>query len=277
MAVVFNEHDVAPEPLGVRAQRQRLITATGIPGTRILLDRWTLAPGAEVDLAVSATSAVWFHLLDGAATLTRGDATDRLDDAHAVFLASGSTAQLASATGATVLYVEVPHAARYGAEDGPDVPRSRIVDWKREPLLDSKHDSRKRIYMATPQLFGTRAMKCEMIIYPPNTSGSKHLHEGAEHFKYVLEGSGTGYADDAPHSLKAGDVVYHPAGEWHYSLTGANENVRFIEFFVPGVFKTVWASERICAWLPSGRAMDGGKPVREIAAHAGNAGTPQDV
>jgi quercetin dioxygenase-like cupin family protein len=277
MAVVFNEHDVAAEPFGSGATRQRLITAAGIPGSSVLLDRWTLAPGAEVQVHVPSTSVAWFHLLEGVAAFAWPAGTDRLDEAHAVFLASGSQARLASSDGATVLYVEVPHAERYGVEDGSASPTSRVIDWKREPLLDSKHDSRKRIYMATPKLFGTRAMKCEMIIYPPRTSGSKHLHEGAEHFKYVLAGSGTGFADDEPHSLKKGDVVYHPAGEWHYSLTGADENVRFIEFFVPGVFKTVWASERICSWLPSGKSMDGSTPVREIAAHAGNEGTPSDV
>lgn len=277
MAVVFNEHDVAPEPHGIRAKRQRLITAAGVPGTRVLLDRWTLAPGGEVPVQVPATGAAWFHVLEGEADFTWPDGAERLGDAHAAFLAAGSQARLASQAGATVLYVEVPDAAQYGVDENATVPATRVIDWKREPLLDSKHDSRKRIYMATPKLFGTRAMKCEMILYPPNTSGSKHRHEGAEHFKYVLAGSGTGYADDAPHSLEAGDVVYHPAGEWHYSLTGAGENVRFIEFFVPGVFQTVWASEQICAWLPSGKAIDGGRPVRDIAAHAGNEGTPGDV
>lgn len=276
MAVVFNEGDVRAEAIGVRARRQRLITEARMPGTGILLDRIAIEEGGSVAVTVPHDSVAWFHVLDGAADFDGPTKRQTLTSAHAAFLASGFRGQLASGHGAVVLYVEVPNAVRFDDPSGGR-PSTKIVDWTREPLLDSKHDDRKRIYMATPKLFGSRAMKCEMIIYPPNTSGSKHRHEGAEHFKYVLQGEGTGYADESTHALRAGDVVYHPAGEWHYSFTRDHEKVTFIEFFVPGVFNTVWASERICSWEPTGRTIRGDQPVREIAAHAGNEGTPSDV
>lgn len=162
MAVVLNEESVLAQPFGVRASRKRLITTSNIPETNILLDRWTLDPGGDVDVNLSSTSVAWFHLLEGESTIQWSGSKDRLDNAHAVFLAPGSRARMTTATGAHVLYVEVPHAARFGVEEASGAPRSRIIDWKREPLLDSKHDSRKRIYMATPKLIGTRAMKCEI-------------------------------------------------------------------------------------------------------------------
>ena len=37
-------------------------------------------------------------------------------------------------------------------------------------MLDSEYDARKRIYLVTPNLFGTKAVKGEMIIYPPGTA-----------------------------------------------------------------------------------------------------------
>jgi hypothetical protein len=40
----------------------------------------------------------------------------------------------------------------------------------------------------TPKLAGTKAIKGEMIIYPPGTAAANHHHEGAEHFMYVLRG-----------------------------------------------------------------------------------------
>lgn len=176
-----------------------------------------------------------------------------------------------------LLYVEIPDVGRVDSDFSAASVRSNVLDWTREPVLDSKHDARKRIYMATPKLFGTRAIKCEMIVYPPNTSGSNHRHEGAEHFKYVLQGKATGYADDVPHSLKKGDVVYHPAGEWHYSLTESDEQVTFIEFFVPGQFTTIWATDRVCSWGPTGKNVRGEKPVREIAFHSSDQAAPDDV
>jgi quercetin dioxygenase-like cupin family protein len=144
----------------------------------------------------------------------------------------------------------------------------KVVDWAREPVLDSKHDARKRIYVATPKLTGTKALKAEIIIYPKGTTGSNHHHEGAEHFMYILEGSTTGYSNEEPHQYKAGDLVYHPDGERHYSSTSKEEGMRFIEFFVPATFKTVWANEgKICTWEPTGKDSRGGKPVREIRGH----------
>lgn len=275
MALVFNEADIAAEPFGTHAERKRLITRERVSETRMLVDRWHLGANGKVDLKLPSGSGAWFAVLAGEATL-RGASIDRLlGSAHAVYIDHRFEGSLRSATGATVLYVEVPHADRYAADFEP-APVT-VVDWMTEPLLDSKHDARKRIYMATPKLFGTRAIKCEMIIYPGDTSGSKHRHDGAEHFKYVLEGKGTGYADDLPLPHQAGDVVYHPAGEWHYSVTRADEGMRFIEFFVPGVFQTEWASDQVCTWEPTGRSILGAKPVREISAHASNHGTPADV
>jgi hypothetical protein len=53
----------------------------------------------------------------------------------------------------------------------------------------------------------------------------------------------------------------------------------FVEFFVPGEYKTIWApGEAVCTWLPSGRDILGRKPAREIAAHSSAlVESPQDV
>jgi hypothetical protein len=44
MTVHFNESTVAAEPFGVGVKRQRLLTEARVPGTNILLDRWTPGP-----------------------------------------------------------------------------------------------------------------------------------------------------------------------------------------------------------------------------------------
>lgn len=268
MAIVFNEAAIPAEPFGRGARRQRLISDARTKGTSILLDRVAIDAAGVAEVEVPPGSVAWFHVLEGEVTMAQAPGTERLSHEHAAFLGPGSRTRLESSSGAMLLYVEVPDAGRFDPDFAANPPGSRVIDWTREPLLDSKHDARKRIYMATPKLFGTRAIKAEMIIYPPNTSGSKHRHEGAEHFKYMLKGQGTGYADDGVHSLRRGDVVYHPAGEWHYSTTGDGESMEFIEFFVPGIFKSEWANELVCTWLPTGRNIRGEKPAREIASHA---------
>ena len=84
----------------------------------------------------------------------------------------------------------VPDAKRFDAEFEPSRLRDRCVDWRVEPMLDSEHDARNRIYLVTPTLFGTKSVKGEMIVYPPGTEASNHHHEGAEHFQYIISGQG---------------------------------------------------------------------------------------
>ena len=125
-------------------------------------------------------------------------------------------------------------------------------------MLDSEHDARKRIYLVTPKLFGTKAVKGEMIIYPPGTAAANHHHEGAEHFMYVLRGRGTVYANEKPFPVRKGDVIYYPDRERHYLEAASDEELVFAEFFAPAEFKTIWVNEtQICAWLPTGRDIRG--------------------
>ena len=269
MATVFNERDVQSESFGTNALRARLITKERVKGTNILLDRWTLLRDASIDLSVSSGNLGWIHILDGEITVKHAGSEEGLGKSHTAYFPSAFRGSLCSSAGAVLLYVEVPDAVRFDPDIVAGGSKYRAIDWKQEPVLSSLHDSRKRIYLATPNLFGTNAIKAEMIIYPPGTSGSNHHHEGCEHFKYVLKGDGIGYADEHPHSLQQGDVVYHPDLERHYSVTQGSQDVAFIEFFVPGEFKTVWADEnRVCTWQPTGQNSVGGKPAREIQSHS---------
>ena len=131
----------------------------------------------------------------------------------------------------------------------------------------------------TPKLFGTKAVKGEMIIYPPGTAAANHHHVGAEHFMYVLRGRGTVYANEKPFTVRKGDVIYYPDLERHYLEAAPDEELVFAEFFAPGEFKTIWVDEsQICTWRPSGRDIRGQTPAREIKAHSSaEVLSPQDV
>ena len=269
MATIFNESTVAAEPADNGTARQRLLTEVRVPGTRILLDRLRLAPGGIAHLSVPAQGLAWFQVLDGEATLEHGGTRTTLTDAHVAFLPPGYAAALASSDGVTLLYGEIPDAARLDANLAKNPPAFRVVDWTREPVLDSEHDARKRIYLVTPKLFGTKAVKGEMIVYPPGTQAANHHHVGAEHFMYVLRGRGTVYANERPFPVRKGDVIYYPDLERHYLEAAPDEELVFAEFFAPGEFTTVWVDEsQICTWKPTGRDIKGRAPMREINAHS---------
>jgi len=273
VAITLNESSVAAELTAAKVKRQRLLTAQHTQDGKVLLDRLTIEAGGTHTLSVAAGDLAWVQILDGAATLTHAaahaGAMEALTHAHIVFLPPGFNGTLATQNGVTLLYASVPNAARFDAAFTKSPPSFKIVDWTREPVLDSEHDARKRIYLATPKLFGTKAIKGEMIIYPPGTQAANHHHEGAEHFMYVLKGKGTAYANESPIPVRKGDLIYYDDRERHYLRADDDQEMAFVEFFVPGEYKTIWApGAAICTWTPTGRSISGDKPVREIAKHS---------
>jgi len=279
VAVVIHESGVAAEPFGAGARRQHLLTGAQVRGTPVLLDRWTLEPGARAEFDVPAPGRAWVQVLEGEAVLAHAAGEERLTRAHIVFLPPRFRGALASRAGAVLLHAEVSDAGRFDPAFAKNPPRLRIVDWTREPVLASQHDARKRVYVVTPKLFGTRAIKGEMIIYPPGTEAPNHHHEGAEHFMYVTAGCGTAWANEKPFPVKKGDLIYYGDRERHYLRSEGGEDMVFVEFFVPGEYQTIWAQGApVCTWLPTGRDIRGRKPMREITAHSSAlVESPRDV
>jgi quercetin dioxygenase-like cupin family protein len=281
MVCIVSEANIEAEQFGRGATRKRLLTKERIPLSRVLADRISISPGGSCPVRVAAGNLAWCLMLRGTLTLSHGAATERLTDSGVALLPPQYAGTAQSETGAEILYAEVPDAAALDPAFAVEPPAFTIIDWSREPVLDSKFDARKRVYVATPKLLGTKALKAEIVMYPKGTTGSNHHHEGAEHFMYMIKGSTTGYSDEVPHRYNAGDLVYHPDGERHYASTGPEEELMFVEFFVPAEYKTVWQDQsRICTWLPTGMDSRGGKPIREIKAHDSQSAavsTPEDL
>ncbi len=230
-------------------------------------------------LAVPAEGLAWFQILHGEAVLAHDGEHLTLTDAHVAFLPPGYSATISSSRGGVLLYGEIPDVARLDPALTKNPPAFRVADWTREPVLDSEHDARKRIYLVTPKLFGTKAVKGEMIIYPPGTAAANYHHVGAEHFMFVLHGHGTVYANEQPFPVRKGDVIYYPDLERHYLEAAPDEELVFAEFFAPGEFKTIWVDEsQICTWKPAGRDIRRRIPARDIKAHSSaEVLSPQDV
>ena len=278
MAVTFNESSIPAQPLSGGVRRQRLLTDAAVPGTRVLLDRLTITDGATLEVAVAQASLAWVQILEGRSTLLCTSDSSTLTDAHIVFLPPGFCGRVVAQSRCVLLYAEVPEAARFDPALLRHRADARIVDWTKEPVLDSEHDARKRIYVATPRLFDTTGIKGEMIIYPPGTQAANHHHEGAEHFMYVLSGRGTAFANENPIPVKKGDLIYYAERERHYLRSEGSEDMVFVEFFVPGKYTTVWApGAPVCTWMPTGRNIRGEMPAREIKGHSSALATPQDV
>jgi quercetin dioxygenase-like cupin family protein len=278
VAITFNQSSVWPEVLTPGIERQRLLTSARLPRTKILLDRVKLAAGTSLELRVEPGDLAWIQMLEGETLLDVAPAKLALTSTHIVLLPPKVTVNAWGKRGAVFLHAQVPKAAQLDSRLATEPPHLRVIDWSREPVLDSEYDARKRIYIVTPKLFGTTAVKGEMIVYPAGTQASNHHHVGAEHFMYVLKGRGTSYANEKAIPVRAGDLIYYDDCERHYLRSEGNEEMVFAEFFVPGIYKTVWAEGApVCTWKPTGRNIRGDKPVREIERHMSGTATPQDV
>lgn len=269
MPIHLNVKDIAPQTTAPGVQRRSLLSRDTVPDIKFQLDCIGLDARTTFNLAVAANDLAWVQVLDGEIAVFHAASEQRLNDAHVVFLPPGFSGSVGTEAGASLLFALVPAAARLDPQFSVSPPGFRVVDWRNEPLLESKHDARKRVYLATPALFGTQAIKGEMIIYPPRTEAPRHYHMGAAHFMYFLKGGGTAFAGEESFAVSEGDVVYFHDREVHALRSGQLSDMIFSEFFVPAGAKTVWVEpEKACTWLPTGKNILGGKPAREIQAHS---------
>jgi len=176
-----------PSLSAVNAYRQRLLTEARVKGTKVLLDRWTLGPG-PCRARTRLPRLAWFQLLEGEANLSSAAGSQTLTADHVAFLPPGFRGTLAVRNDATVLYAGVPDAARFDPRLAAQPPRFGITDWTREPVLDSEHDARKRIYVVTPAALRDEGDQGRDDPLPGGHRMPQHHHEGAEHFMYVLAG-----------------------------------------------------------------------------------------
>lgn len=222
--------------------------------------------GGNFQTATGSNEVVWFMVLGGVGKL--GDKP--LNGSSVVFALPGTAIDIKATETMDLLWTKVPQARRFDPDLATHGSGLKIVDWMREPVLRSEHDTRTRVYMATPALVGTGAIKAEMITYPPGAAAPEHHHEGAEHFQFIISGNGTAVLNGARLPLGPGDILYNFENELHYFFTDpdASEDFVFVEFFIPGHCKTVWAPEaNACAWLPTGKDTRGDVPAREIGYH----------
>jgi len=258
MAIALNATTVTAQPINPGVTRQRLLTPELVDNSDVLLDRLTLAPGASTRFEPAAKSLVWLHVLAGEAKLETLYYRDRLTDTHSAVLPPGFPATISTDNGASLLYVEIPDAARLDQGFSATPPLFTVINWTREPVLKSKSDGRMRVALVSPELCQTAAIKIQMVIYPPGSTASSYHHEGAASFMYILSGRGEAWADGQRLRIRPGDVVYFPDRERHHLKAADDSELRFLVFYAPGEFKTVWADpSKANAWVSTERDING--------------------
>ena len=266
MAITFNQSAVAVEPAGPGVLRQRLLMDERIPGTNVVLEHLTLQANATIFLEPSATSVIWFHLLQGEAKLDTLW-TNEMSSTHSAFLPPAFSGSLSTAKGASLLYVEVEDRGE------GDLPRLGVVNWVREPVFKSERDARKRVALVTDDICSTTAIRIEMVIYPPGSRSANHSQEGAVSFLFVLSGRGKATANEQEFWLQEGDLIYFQDMEKRSLEAVGESDFRFLAFYVPGKFKTVWAEPKSAsAWRSTGLDINGYQTLKDLKDSRNNRG-----
>ena len=240
--------------------------------SRLEIKKISLNAKANFELTLEQNSLNWLH------GLTPGLAVDTHKfDIQSLIVLNGGTKIIIENVGDTeaeLLFCAVPKVSRYLSQSEPIPFDNHLVDWSVEPVLVSEFDSRKRIYLASPGLWqGVSCVKGEMIIYPHGGAAPLHHHEGAEHFQYIMAGSGIVTFNETEHVVEKGDILYFFENELHAFVNKEPEEFVFAEFFVPGTYKTIWPKDtNIGTWLPTGKDINGRKASRHIEKHVGGEG-----
>ena len=273
MTLLIKGRTIAEHEVRKGVSRKLLLNRHETGDSRLEINKYIVDSEAEIELNLEKDSLSWFHALaEGikidSVTLDKQSLLVLKGDNKTVIQNSGSSI-------AEILLCTVPKVSRFlGA--GEAIPfKTHSVDWSVEPVLLSEFDSRKRIYLASPGLWqGLSCVKGEMIIYPKGGTAPLHHHENAEHFQYIMEGTGTVTFDNTEHIVEKGDILYFFENEVHaFENKDADEFV-FAEFFVPGSYKTIWAKDaNVCTWLPTGKDLRGRKAARHIEKHVAGEGT----
>ena len=273
MTLLIKGRTIAEHEVRKGVSRKLLLNRHETGDSRLEIKKYIVDSEAEIELNLEKDSLSWFH------ALTEGIKIDSVTlDQQSLLVLKGDNKTVIQNSGfstAEILLCTVPKVSRFLGE-GEAIPfKTHSVDWSVEPVLLSEFDSRKRIYLASPGLWqGLSCVKGEMIIYPKGGTAPLHHHENAEHFQYIMEGTGTVTFENSEHIVEKGDILYFFENEVHaFENKDADEFV-FAEFFVPGSYKTIWAKDaNVCTWLPTGKDLRGRKAARHIQKHVAGEGT----
>ena len=273
MTLLIKGINIAEYELAEGVKHKLLLNRHETGDSRLEIKKIIIETSRKVELNLEQDSLNWMHALSDGIVV---DSTNF--DSETLKVIKGGTNLVINNSGAEVaelLICTVPRVNRF-MQDGEQIPFDmHTVDWSVEPVLLSEFDSRKRIYLASPGLWkGMSCVKGEMIIYPEGGTAPLHHHENAEHFQYILQGSGTAFFNNTEHTVEQGDILYFFENEVHAFENNKSENFVFVEFFIPGNYKTIWSENaNVCTWIPTGKDVKGRKASRHIEKHVAGEGS----
>ena len=113
MPVILNQDDVPAEVFSGGVRRQRLIDSNQVENSVCLFDRLTIEPGGGLAFCVPRSGVAWGQVLQGKVTFGKKGQDDySLSASSAAFFPPGFEGSLHSSSGAVLIVLSIPDAAR---------------------------------------------------------------------------------------------------------------------------------------------------------------------
>lgn len=113
-------------------------------------------------------------------------------------------------------------------------------------------------WMSEVRVTGARQASGGVVILDPGKGHLRHNHPGSEEILYVISGVGEQMVEDDTgtpmyRTVRAGDMVYIPAGVYHGTENSGWEPMRILAIYAPGGPEAVLRELPDCTIVPAGQ------------------------
>ena len=281
VAITFNQDSIAPEALATGVERQRLLDRGRVPRHE---DPARPHQARRADLRSISTSCAATSPGSRCSKAKRCSRTARAKSRSARRTSFScrrtSAARSRRETGAVFLYAQRARCRALRLRTSrASPPQFRVVDWTREPVLDSRARRAQAHLRRDAEAFRNEGDQGRDDHLPARHAGREPSSRRRRAFHVrARRAAARRTRTRSPIPVRKGDLIHYDDRERHYLRSEGTEDMVFVEFFVPGVYKTVWAQGApVCTWIA-----DRTRPARRQAGarHRGTHSatpTPQDV
>ncbi|MEV6977349.1 cupin domain-containing protein [Kitasatospora sp. NPDC093806] len=194
---------------------RRLIDPQHLPSAHGGLTVETLPPGVRVEQHPSRVGESVTLVLSGGIR----SAGRVLGPGEGLYHPPGSSCGLTALPGAPAAVLTVRPLAVPGDQPAPRPYPVPFAPPRPDTCVAGSSGMAVR-WLATDDTVGARRLTVAASIFTTGGRQDLHRHPHADEFFLVLSGGGSHLTDSAEVPLRAGDLVFVPAGEWHGFRTG---------------------------------------------------------
>ena len=212
---------------------------TPTPAKEMQADVIRLAPGAKLTDRVPKGTDRYFYTLTGEARVEGNRTSHAMRADTFATLQEGLEFTLTN-TGreeAEIISVFAPPAGREndrnGFEGGIAVAHRDDV-----PVVHVPEQKKRRLHFVDKNAAKSERGHAMIVLYEKETVTGMHMHPDAESMFVILTGKVRFTVNGEEHVIGRGQATHFPAGDRH-GLRGAEGDVSFLEFHIPGGFTSV--------------------------------------